>query len=98
MIRAPILILTAACLVLAPLPAPCAPDSRGVEFFEKKIRPVLVQHCYACHSRAAAAKKKLRGGLLLDSRVGLLQGGDSGPVVVPGKAKDSLLLKTLRHD
>ncbi len=98
MIRFPAPILTAACLLLGPPPSTAAPDTRGIDFFEKKIRPVLVQHCYACHSGAARAKKKLRGGLLLDSRAGLLKGGDSGPVLVPEKAKDSLLLKTLRYD
>ena len=86
------------CLVLAPqVGAAAEPDAAGREFFEKKIRPVLVEHCYACHSAAARAKKKLRGGLLLDTRQGLLDGGDSGPALVPGKAKDSLLLQTLLH-
>src|SRR5262245_62074953 len=84
-------------LALAPATSAAAPDPAGVEFFEKKIRPVLVAQCYPCHSAAAQAKKKLRGGLLLDSREGLLRGGDSGPAVVPGKANDSLLLKTLRY-
>ena len=56
----------------------------GREFFEKKIRPILVEHCYRCHSMAT----KQRGGLTLDSRDGLRKGGDSGPVVVPGKPND----------
>ena len=51
-------------------------DPAGVEFFEKKIRPVLVEHCYKCHSAEA---KKAKGGLRLDSRANLLKGGDSGP-------------------
>src|SRR3954451_9377645 len=74
-----------------------AVDPRGREFFEKTIRPVLVERCYSCHSTAARAKKKLRGGLLLDSAEGLRKGGDSGPALVPGKARDSLLLKTLYY-
>jgi hypothetical protein len=74
---------------------PAEPDAAGVEFFEKRIRPALAEHCYACHSRAA---KKLRGGLLLDSRDGLLKGGDSGPAVVPGQAGKSLLVRALRQD
>ncbi len=67
----------------------------GIEFFEKKVRPVLVQHCYQCHSAQA---KKLRGELSLDTRAGLLKGGESGPAVVPGKPALSLLVKALRHD
>lgn len=63
-------------------------------FFEKKIRPVLVTHCYKCH---AADSEKVRGGLLVDTRAGLRKGGDTGPAVVPGKPADSLLLKALRH-
>ena len=71
------------------------PDRRGVEFFESKIRPVLIEHCYKCHS---AESKKLRGGLRLDSAAGLLKGGDSGPALVPGEPAKSLLLKALRHE
>ena len=71
------------------------PDRRGVEFFEGKIRPVLVEHCYKCHSAEA---KKARGGLRLDSAAGLLKGGDSGPAIVPSEPAKSLLLKALRHE
>jgi hypothetical protein len=66
-----------------------------LEFFEKRIRPVLVEHCYACH---AVDAQRLRGGLQLDSREALLRGGDSGPVVVPGKPEASLLLEALRYE
>src|SRR5690348_7360897 len=66
----------------------------GVDFFEKNVRPVLVQHCYSCHSQEA---KKQRGGLRLDTQAGLLKGGDSGPVVVPGTPSASLLLKAVRY-
>jgi Protein of unknown function (DUF1553)/Protein of unknown function (DUF1549)/Planctomycete cytochrome C len=66
-----------------------------MQFFEQKIRPVLVQHCYSCHSAEA---KKPRGGLLLDSRAGVVKGGASGPAVVPGKANESLLIQALRYD
>jgi hypothetical protein len=86
------------CLAPAASAAPGKPEPGGLEFFEKKIRPVLVEHCYKCHSAEAQAKKKLRGGLRLDTREGLLEGGDSGPAVVPGKAKESLLYKSLLHD
>jgi len=57
-----------------------------------------VQHCYQCHSAEAQKTKKLRGGLLLDSRAGLLKGGDSGPAIVAGKPAEGSLLKALRHD
>ncbi len=82
--------------LLACVPAVRAtePDARGVEFFEKKIRPVLVEHCYACHSREA---KKERGGLVVDTRDGLLKGGDSGPALIPGQPGKSLLLHAIRQ-
>src|SRR5262249_45795940 len=69
-------------------------EDAGIEFFEKKIRPILVQHCYECHSAKA---KKLKGNLRLDSRDGTRKGGDSGPVIVPGKPGNSLLLKAVRY-
>ena len=65
----------------------------GVEFFEKKIRPVLAEHCYKCHSAKA---KKLRAGLYLDRRAGWEMGGESGPVVIPGKPEESRLLLAIR--
>jgi hypothetical protein len=74
-----------------------ADDGKGLEFFEKRVRPVLAANCYECHSTAAQAGKKLRGGLFLDSKDGMLKGGDSGPAIVPGKPKQGLLLETLRQ-
>ncbi len=73
-------------------------NRKGLDFFESKIRPMLVTHCYECHSAGAVAKKKLKGGLLLDSRDGLLTGGESGPAVVPGKPDESLLIEALKYD
>ena len=73
-------------------------NRRGLDFFEAKIRPVLVKHCYQCHSAEAAAKGKLKGALYLDTRGGLLKGGDSGPALVPGKPKQGLLISALKHD
>ena len=67
----------------------------GRDFFEKKIRPILVGRCYKCHSRAAADPK---GGLLLDSRAGMRQGGDSGPAVVPRDVPGSKIIAALRHE
>ncbi len=64
-------------------------------FFESKIRPILVLHCYKCHSHAVDPPK---GGLQLDWRDGLLTGGDSGAAVVPGNLTESLLLDALRHE
>ena len=61
-------------------------------FFESRIRPVLVEHCYKCHSGRAKSPK---GGLRVDSREALLRGGENGPAVVPGKPDDSLLVKAL---
>ena len=52
------------------------PTREQLDFFEKRIRPVLVKHCYKCHSEEAAKKDELRGGLLLDSRDGILAGGE----------------------
>ena len=69
-------------------------DAKGIEFFESKIRPVLVQHCYKCHSVEAG---KSEGGLLLDSRKTIRAGGDRGPAVVPGDSKASLLLTAISH-
>ena len=74
-----------------------APEA-GLEFFEKKIRPVLVEHCYQCHSAESVAANKLKGGLRLDTQGGTRAGGDTGPAVVPGKVDDSLLIKALRQD
>lgn len=75
------------------VPADISPAD--LAFFEQKIRPVLVQHCYSCH---AADSEKIRGGLLLDTAAGLLQGGDSGPALVPGDAAASLLLQSLQYE
>jgi hypothetical protein len=83
-------------LTASPLVADDKANSAGVDFFEAKIRPVLIEHCYSCHSAEAAKNKKLRGGLHLDSKAGVHSGGDSGPAVALGKPKESLLVKALR--
>src|SRR4051812_39756352 len=72
-----------------------AAADKDVEFFEQKIRPVLVARCYDCHSERVAAPK---GGLRLDSRDALIKGGDSGPAVVPHKVDESLLIQAIRHE
>src|SRR5262245_16751107 len=83
--------LALACCLLPVLSVAAAPPE-GVEFFEKKVRPVLAEHCYQCHSSQA---KKVRGSLRLDSRANTLKGGDTGPAIVPGKPEQSLLLKAI---
>ena len=65
-----------------------------LEAFETNIRPLLVKHCYECHSTDS---KSLKGGLLVDSREGLLKGGDSGTAIVPGKPEDSLLISSVKY-
>ena len=73
-------------------------DSERAAFFERKIRPVLVEHCYSCHSEQAADDGELKGGLKLDSRESLTAGGDSGPAVIPNDAAKSLLLSAMRYE
>jgi hypothetical protein len=69
-------------------------DPAAIEFFEKKIRPVLAEHCYRCHSKDAA---KLKANLLLDTGAAMRKGGDSGPSLIPGQPAKSLILQALRH-
>ncbi len=70
-----------------------AADDAGREFFEKRIRPVLVESCYECHN----SHTKTEGGLALDCRDGLLEGGNSGAAIKPGAPDESLLVRALRH-
>src|SRR5947208_330698 len=73
-----------------------APAEDRFEFFEKKIRPVLVAHCYKCHS---AESKELKGGLRLDLKMGWQLGGESGePAIVPGDPDQSPLIQSVRHE
>ena len=74
---------------------PDAEQTAKLEFFEKKIRPVLVEHCYECHS---SESKTLQGGLSLETAQGLAQGGDSGPALVPKKSEQSLIIQALRYE
>ncbi len=81
--------------LVLPLPAFAADASPGAnEFFESRVRPVFVAHCYPCHSSAA---KKSKGGLRLDTREGLLKGGDSGPALIPGDPDKSLFIRAIRQ-
>lgn len=65
-----------------------------IEFFETEVRPVLVQHCYDCHSTDAA---ELKAGLYVDSREGLIKGGESGPAIIPGKPAESLFVASIKY-
>jgi hypothetical protein len=62
-------------------------------FFEKQVRPLLIEHCYKCHSEG----KKIKGGLSLDSKAAWSKGGDAGPAIVPGKPDESLLIEAIRY-
>ena len=65
-----------------------------LEFFEKKVRPILKDHCHACH----AAETKPAGGLRVDDHKGLLTGGNNGPAILSGKPAESLLIKRISKD
>ncbi|MDB6034092.1 MAG: hypothetical protein JWM16_4430, partial [Verrucomicrobiales bacterium] len=86
------MLLLALCAFATALPSRAA--SASEELFESKIRPVLAEHCYECHS---ASSKKLKGGLRVDGREALLSGGDTGPAIVPGKPESSLLVTAMAH-
>ncbi len=68
-------------------------DAAKVEFFEKKVRPLLVDNCYSCHS----ADTNSKGGLRVDDRNGLLNGGNGGAAIVPGQPEDSLLIQAILY-
>lgn len=70
-------------------------NAAQIEFFEKQVRPLFAQHCYECHSVEA---KKLQAGLLMDSRAGLMRGGDSGEAVDPGNPDASLMIESVRYE
>ena len=70
------------------------PDKDAVEFFEKKIRPLLASRCYECH---ASDKAEENGHLVLDGRTGLLAGGTRGPILIAGKPDESLLINAIRY-
>ena len=82
-------------LFASPAEAQPKPSPAQVEFFEKKVRPVLAQHCLSCHGEAG---KKVKGGLRMTARAELLTGGDTGPSLVPGDAAKSLLVQAVKYD
>ncbi|MSU49354.1 MAG: DUF1553 domain-containing protein [Opitutus sp.] len=86
------LALTVAVLAGGGLRA-AGPPAAGIDFFEKRIRPLLTDRCYKCHSAGA---EKLKAGLMLDSRAGVLKGGETGPAIVPGREDESRLIHAVR--
>ena len=85
---APLALLLFAGAAASQQPTAGAPDPAKVEFFEKKVRPILADHCYHCHS----ADTRPAGNLRVDDHKGLLAGGNKGPAVVPGAPEKSLLI------
>jgi mono/diheme cytochrome c family protein len=92
------LCLWAGTLAARQAPAPAAPpaaqgmvNAQSAEFFESRVRPILVANCYDCHTDDE------KGGLRVDSREALVKGGDSGPAITPGKPDESLLVQAIRH-
>ncbi len=71
------------------------PTAEQLEFFEQKVRPLLAERCYKCHS---AQSEKLKGGLLLDSLEGVMKGGEDGPVLAPGEPGKSRLIEAVNYD
>ena len=80
-------------LILVTLPATTWADEQ-IHFFESKVRPLLAESCYECHSEKAGKKK---GGLWLDRRAGWAVGGDSGAAIIPGDVEGSLLIQMIRY-
>ncbi len=91
----PMLLLAAASTCCLPSFAGAAtePDVAGVEFFERRIRPLLVEHCHTCHG-----PQRQRSGLVLSTAVGITQGGDRGPAIVAGSPDQSLLLQAVGYE
>src|SRR5215471_5789379 len=90
-----LLICAAALPLLTPFAAAQTPDdkARQIEFFEKKVRPVLAENCYSCHG-----PKKQSVDIRLDRRDTAMLGNDDGPIIIPGQPEKSRLVKALRHD
>ncbi|MFP6766348.1 MAG: DUF1549 domain-containing protein, partial [Planctomycetaceae bacterium] len=86
--------LSGSLLLVAVSAVAAEPADDQIAFFEKKIRPVLIEQCYACHN----STREAAGSLALDHRDGMLQGGDGGVILVPGRPDQSRLLPILRHE
>src|SRR5262249_22004822 len=88
------LILVAATQAFAFRLQAADPTPEQTQFFENKVRPILSDNCYQCHSAQA---KKVKAGLWLDSREGVQRGGDNGPVIVPGDPDKSVLVTAVKY-
>src|SRR5579859_6066462 len=86
-------VVAVAVIGLQPSWSAAESPTAAAEFFEKKVRPILVEKCHRCHGRELQ-----KGGLRLDSRAGLLKGGESGPVVNPGHPEKSELVRAINYD
>ena len=91
----PLAALTVSLLSVAAVAAEKPLTPAETDFFEKKVRPVLVERCYQCHSEKG---EKIKGGLVLDTKHGWMVGGDTGPALVPGDADKSLIIQAIRYD
>ena len=71
------------------------PSAEQIQFFESKVRPIFVEHCYECHSATA---DEVEAELLLDSKWGWMTGGESGAAIIPGNLDDSLVIDAVRYE
>src|SRR4051812_38727198 len=90
---ASLLFLMAACVAISALAAAPEPSKEQVRFFEEKVRPILAENCYKCHG-----SEKQKGNLRLDIREAVFAGGESGPVIVPGKPSESPLVEAIKWE
>ena len=79
----------------SPIPEKPTFTVEQIEFFETEVRPILIQYCYRCHSTDAM---ELKARLYLDSREGIVNGGESGAAIVVGKPDESLLVSAVKYD
>ncbi|MBM83235.1 MAG: hypothetical protein CMJ78_21955 [Planctomycetaceae bacterium] len=92
MSRPSTLLLLVFCIAPAPVARAAEPDAAKIAFFEKHVRPALVEHCIECHSEDEPESK-----LRLDTLAGMVRGGLRGPAIIPGKPEQSLLIRAVRH-
>ena len=90
--RACLIVTILGILGICPSSGASGTDPAVVESFEKTVRPLLIERCVSCHG-----PQKQKGGLRLDTAEGLVNGGDSGPVVVAGKPDESSLIRAVRY-
>jgi hypothetical protein len=88
----PAIILVLATAHKVAMAAPLSPED--AQFFAEKVAPLFEDRCFKCHSHQSG---KMKGGLTLDSRSGWAEGGDNGPVVIPGDLEKSMLVRAVRH-